>query len=246
VEQLLDAITGAPPLESFVDDQQTCHKLWRVSDRSWIRAVQDAMRDKPLLIVDGHHRYEAALQYGRERPDCEGAQRVMMTFVNLHSPALRTLAAHRTVTGVANEALQRLASSAAPLASLAALAAAWAATPPGRVRFGLALPGSLRLLDVARPEGALNLMVLHQEILHRRLQITPEAVEQQQFVRYRRGLDVAIRDVESGVAQAAFLVEPLPVAEVARLAFEGKTLPQKSTDFYPKLASGLTIYRLDD
>jgi len=246
VELLLNSITGAPPLESFLDDQQTSHSLWRVSDAAWIRAVQEAMRDKLLLIVDGHHRYEAALQYARERPACEGAQRVMMTFVNLHSPALRTLAAHRTVTGVADEAIEQLASTATPLDSAEALAAAWAATPPGRVRFGLVLPGSLRLIEVARPEGALNLTVLHEEILHRRLRITPEAVARQQFVRYRRGIDVAARDVESGVAQAAFLVEPLPVAEVARLAFEGKTLPQKSTDFYPKLASGLTIFGLDD
>jgi uncharacterized protein (DUF1015 family) len=49
--------------------------------------------------------------------------------------------------------------------------------------------------------------------------------------------------VERGEAQVAFLVEGLEVAEVARLALAGRTLPQKSTDFYPKLASGVTIYR---
>ena len=54
------------------------------------------------------------------------------------------------------------------------------------------------------------------------------------------------RQVERGEAQAAFLVEPLEVAEVARLALAGKTLPQKSTDFYPKLASGVTIYHARD
>ena len=51
---------------------------------------------------------------------------------------------------------------------------------------------------------------------------------------------------KGGLAQAAFLVEPLRVEDVARLALSGETLPQKSTDFYPKLHSGLTIYQLDE
>src|SRR4051794_32822825 len=100
VDRLLDEVIGADPLARFADHQQTTHTLWRVDDRDWIAAFQAALRDKPLVIVDGHHRYEAALQYRRERPDCAAAGRIMMTFVNQHSPGLRTLAAHRVVVGL--------------------------------------------------------------------------------------------------------------------------------------------------
>src|SRR4051794_13947278 len=100
VERLLDEAVIADPLAHFADDQQTTHTLWRVDTRDWIAALQAALRDKPLVIVDGHHRYEAALQYRREQPDFPGAGRIMTTFVNQHSPGLRTLAAHRLVSGL--------------------------------------------------------------------------------------------------------------------------------------------------
>jgi uncharacterized protein (DUF1015 family) len=146
----------------------------------------------------------------------------------MESPGLRTLAAHRIVSGLREiprlgERVDRLDFGA----------------PPGRVRFGMALAGELRQIELDRPEGALNLTVLHDRVLRGMLGI-------REFVRPCRGMDAAIALVEGGEAQAAFLVEPLEVAEVARLALAGKTLPQKSTDFYPKLASGVTIYRFGE
>jgi uncharacterized protein (DUF1015 family) len=246
VETLIDAILPEQPTERFTDDQQTLHTLWRVDNPEWIAAIQRAMADKPLIIVDGHHRYEAALRYRDEHPDCPAAGRIMMACVNLHSPGLRTLAAHRVVAGMEPFPMDALLQTSTPLGTAAALEAAWKATPPGRVRFGLALSDGLRLLEVDRPDGALNLTVLHDRILHRILGITPEAIARQRFVTYCRGIGPAIERVTGGQAQAAFLVEPLQVAEVARLAVSGATLPQKSTDFYPKLASGLTMYRFDE
>jgi uncharacterized protein (DUF1015 family) len=59
-----------------------------------------------------------------------------------------------------------------------------------------------------------------------------------------RGIEPAIERVQSGQAQVAFLVEPTTVEQTASVAFSGGVMPQKSTDFYPKLLSGLTIYRL--
>jgi uncharacterized protein (DUF1015 family) len=246
VDRLLDAASAMEPIARFADHQQTTHTLWRIEDRDWIDAIQTAMRDKPVVIVDGHHRYEAALAYRRETPDCPAAARIMMTFVNQHSPGLRTLAAHRLVAGMPAFAAAALREMATPLTGVAGLRAAWAATPPGRVGFGVALPGELWYLELAKPEGALNLAVLHQRILNDVLGVTPEAISRQQFVSYCRGIESAMAQVESGAAQGAFMVEPLRVEEVARLALSGATLPQKSTDFYPKLASGLTIYRFDD
>jgi uncharacterized protein (DUF1015 family) len=206
VERLLEG----DEIASFGDFQGTQHTLWRAHDPEAIRA---AMRDRPLVIVDGHHRYEAALRCGVEK--------IMVTCVRAESPGLRTLAAHRLV-------LDEVPPLGIPVDQVDF------AAPPGRVRFGLALPGELRQIELDRPDGALNLAVLHEQVL-RGLS-----------VRACRGMDVAIAKVERGEARAAFLVEPMDVAEVARFALAGKVLPQKSTDFYPKLASGVTIYHARD
>ena len=61
------------------------------------------MADKKLLIADGHHRYETALAFRNENPDLAGADRVMMTFVNMYSPGLKILATHRLVSGIRAE-----------------------------------------------------------------------------------------------------------------------------------------------
>ena len=64
-------------------------------------------------------------------------------------------------------------------------------------------------------------------------------------VTYERSMDDALAAVDKGEAQIAFLLNPVEVQEVADIALGGDVMPQKSTDFYPKLLSGLAIYRLD-
>jgi uncharacterized protein (DUF1015 family) len=237
VDALLEDAGAEAPLERFIDRQGTTHTLWRVDDAGWIGQVQAGMRDKALIIADGHHRYEAALMYRREQT---AARRVMMAFVNLHSSGLRSLAAHRVVSGLGACPVEALTKRARRISSVDELAGA----PNGLVRFGMVLPNGLWLLEFDCPGDALNLTVLHREVLEKLLGIGPEAIAAEQFVRYVRGVEAAIDEVRSGRAQAAFLVEPLCVEDVARLALSGELLPQKSTDFYPKLHSGLTIYRV--
>jgi uncharacterized protein (DUF1015 family) len=90
----------------------------------------------------------------------------------------------------------------------------------------------------------LDVRVLHERLL-RLLGISEEAVREAKNLRYVRGLDAALEAARSGAAQVAFLLKPVSVEEVARISFGGGVMPQKSTDFYPKLLSGLTIYKLD-
>jgi uncharacterized protein (DUF1015 family) len=88
-------------------------------------------------------------------------------------------------------------------------------------------------------------MVLHEHLLGALLGMREEAVREQKHLEYVRGLDAAYGKVRDGGADAAFLLEPTTIEQVADVAFGGGVMPQKSTDFYPKLLSGLTIYRLD-
>ena len=87
--------------------------------------------------------------------------------------------------------------------------------------------------------------ILHEQLLAKALGIGEEAVRDEKHLRYMRGLDRAVEEVRKGAAQIAFLLKPTSIQQVADTSFGGGVMPQKSTDFYPKLLSGLTIYRLE-
>jgi uncharacterized protein (DUF1015 family) len=101
-----------------------------------------------------------------------------------------------------------------------------------------------RLMQRRRSEGQLDVPVLHHDVLGGLLGISEEAVRDEKYIKYVRGIDAAAAEVEQHGADVAFLLEPTPIEEMARIAFAGGVMPQKSTDFYPKLLSGVTIYRL--
>ncbi len=90
------------------------------------------------------------------------------------------------------------------------------------------------------------MVLLHRLVLEGALGIDRQAVREEKNLRYVRELDAAVREVDSGKAQAAFLMNATPIEAVWSNALAGRALPQKSTDFYPKLLSGLTIYWLDN
>jgi uncharacterized protein (DUF1015 family) len=212
--------------------------------------VQQLMADKKLLIADGHHRYETALAFRDENPGLPGADRVMMTFVNMHSPGVRILATHRLVSGLdaAGLADRFLRAAAAgfqveEIGSLDGLKRAWDEAAD-RTIIGAAMGNRLFLLQDRQARGELDVRVLHQRLLGQALGIGEQAVRDEKHLRYIRGLDAAVQEARRGAAQIAFLLKPVSVEQVAATSFAGGVMPQKSTDFYPKLLSGLTIYRL--
>ncbi len=98
------------------------------------------------------------------------------------------------------------------------------------------------LPDVSEAQRGLDVLLLHRLILEKGLGITAEAVAAEQHVGYEREMDAALAAVDDGQAQLAFLLNPIRVQQVVEIALAGGVLPQKSTDFYPKLLSGLAIY----
>lgn len=250
IDRILDGVAQAASPIEVTDEYQAIHRLWKISDPALIARIQQLMADKRLLIADGHHRYETALAFRNQNPDLEGARKVMMTFVNLHSAGLRILATHRVVHSLSRfdaDAFLRAAGQhfqVTPSESLEALRRAWAEQRPDSIRLGVALSGGLYLLEAPRDPGQLDVSFLHQAVLDGLLGLDEADVREQRHLRYARGLDAAVQQVRSGAAAAAFLLHPVPVSEVARIAFAGGVMPQKSTDFYPKLLSGLTIYRV--
>ena len=102
------------------------------------------------------------------------------------------------------------------------------------------------LHGVSPAQRRLDVVLLHKLILERGLSITQDAVKTEKNITYEREMDTAIGEVDSGRAQICFLLNPVNVETVAEMAMGGEVLPQKSTDFFPKLMSGITMYRLRD
>ena len=91
-------------MTSLEDEYGVTHRVWKISDPAAIARIQALMADKKLLIADGHHRYETALAFRNENPGLKDAEKVMMTFVNMHSPGLEILATHRVLSGISPDA----------------------------------------------------------------------------------------------------------------------------------------------
>ncbi len=242
IDGLLEQAPGQAPLLEVADEYGAVHRVWKIGDA---RRIQELMAGKKLLIADGHHRYETALAFRNENPSLAGADRVMMTFVNMHSPGLKILATHRLVSGLNAASLPELPDfDVTEIDSVDRLRHAWEESDD-RTIIGAAIGSRLFLLEYRAARGSLDVKVLHERLLGKALGIGEEAVRDERHLRYVRGLDRAVEEVRAGSAQIAFLLKPPSVEQVAATSFAGGVMPQKSTDFYPKLLSGLTIYKLD-
>ncbi len=277
IEDLLAGPSTGQPWEQVTDEYDTRHTAWRIADPGIIAGVTAAMRDKQLVIADGHHRYETALAYrneSRAAGNADGrADYVMMTFVRTETGGLTILPTHRLVHSLADFDWTRFAAAARAIFDLEEIAATrpaseWAGlflpalreaghrrpamgvyAGPGklavlRLRADFDLDGALE--DVAPTLRRLDVVLLHRLVLERLLGITPQAVREEKNLSYFRDPSLACEDVEKGRGQIAFLLNPTPVAAVYSNALADCPMPQKSTDFYPKLLSGMTIYWLDN
>jgi uncharacterized protein (DUF1015 family) len=272
IDALLESRMEEDPDISTLDEYETLHRVWRIHDPALIRALQEKMRDKKLLIADGHHRYETALAYRAERRAESGGsdpnaphEFVMMTLIPMESRGLVILPTHRIVHGLLDfdresmlEAasqffdidridLRRETRSATTLLGQAGEkgTAFVAVTRQGPYLMRAkqdAIQHALR--EVPSLQRNLDVVQLHRIMLERVLGISEEAIRNQENVRYERDAFEAISWVRQG-ANVAFLMNPAKIEQVREIAFGGEVLPQKSTDFYPKLLSGLAIYALE-
>ena len=278
IESLL--YDGAGPAEVEVTDEYgVLHRLWKISDPAAILGLIAAMVDKKLIIADGHHRYETALNYSKEyaavspanietsagelpQPDFPEAA-VMMTFVNMDSDGLVILPTHRVVHSLKNFDPASFARAAAAFFQVEKLREGDATSyiefinrERGTAFVAVTRAGALLLLSKPEPVAAalahlperqrqLDLSCLHSIVLDRLLGLDAEKVREQTNIRYLRDAAEAVEQVRRGEADVAFLTKPVSMEQLREVAFAGDVMPQKSTDFFPKLLSGLTIYALD-
>ena len=218
------------------------------------------------------YRNEQRAKQGTPNPDAD-YEKVMMTLVNSHSKGLTILPTHRIVAGLPKFDFGALLKSLSeffdvreiPLEGSATRRASTAreqlaaAGVSGRVIGAYAGGDTFRLLalkpgaDLAKAlpnasprQRELDVVLLHDYILDKGLGITAESVRQETNTRYERETAAAILAVAEGRAQVCFLLNPVRVEQVMQMALASEVLPQKSTDFYPKMLSGVTIYRLEE
>jgi len=261
------AIAGRPPDIDVHElwEKDVRQQMWVVNDPDTIVQIVAEMAPKTgLIIADGHHRYETALNYRNEMrqlrpkaPANAGFNYCMVTLVSMDDPGLTILPTHREINNYASQTTAQILAGAAeylevtPLADLAALKAALAEARAEDRRIGF-YDGAyylLRLKDPAIMDGIvpdraaewrmLDVSILHELLIERVMGISKERVEAKENIDYHRDLDLALSQVDSGEALCVFILNPTRMAEVKACSNQGEKMPQKSTDFYPKVITGL-------
>jgi uncharacterized protein (DUF1015 family) len=254
----LEPVTHDAPFGSATDADGTTTTIWRCADATAIAAVQDALRDRELLIADGHHRYETARVYAEEVGG-EGEHRYVLMFLcSLSDPGLTVLPTHRLLTALDGKRDALRATIERDFDAHPVDAGELAPHDGDRIAFGYAEgPHRLRLTlrdptiaDRAlagKPDAyrRLDTALLEALILKGALGLTEDDIARQDGVRYAKRADDAIAAVEAGRADAAFLLRPTPVDQVRAVAEAGESMPPKSTFFHPKVPTGLLFNPLE-
>ncbi|OLC37161.1 MAG: hypothetical protein AUH81_06755 [Candidatus Rokubacteria bacterium 13_1_40CM_4_69_5] len=241
---LLEALTPTgEPIAEARDLQGQLHRVWRITDGATIAGVQALMAPKSVIIADGHHRYETAVEYARRRP---GARHTI--FPN-----------HRLVHHVDGFTLEGLGKAACAWFDVGPLDDPLRFRPTNRtvgvvagrqaMVFGLREDAFERLpwpRGTSRAWRRLAVSILHEGLLKPFLDVTDEKLDAKTHVDYTADQAEAVGLARAGRCQAAFLIAPTTAEELRAVVDGGERLPQKSTHFYPKLLDGLVFHRYEE
>ena len=266
LDRVMDAAIGVAPSVETRDKDGVGHALWVLSEPEAIGIVVDFMRDLQVAIADGHHRYETSLAYrdevreklGYTGDDCRElpSDCTLMTLMNVHQPDMTIFPTHRVIGGVPAELLASLderlgesfdvaKSSASTLIEDMAKRRAIGMYRKGDARVLTPKQGAASRIAGSKASRELELNILHSLILEPILGIDAEKLRNQTHIVYTRDPCEAVRLVDSGERQLAFLLNHIDVKSVLDIASAGERMPQKATYFYPKLLSGLVLRKME-
>ena len=252
IEQHMNSFTDERPPE--VDCEKrfgSTHRLWCLDDAELNNEIQNLFSSKPLLIADGHHRYETALTFRDEmvHTGLQGYEYMMVNLVRMESPGLAVLAIHRLLDNLSSDSIahaitklpevfdiHELDTQATLIAQLAALRgkspAAGLYTAADNYRL---------LIPRSTIPGQLDVTLVQETLIKEMFQIETLA----DHISYTAYANDAIAHVQGGTGRVALLMNPTPVEQVLEVAMAGAIMPQKSTYFYPKMATGLVLNLLN-
>lgn len=244
------------PIAEARDLKGELHRLWRVTDEATVARARELMVARPVIIADGHHRYETAVAYAERR---RNVSQKLMAFFALEAPGLTILPNHRLVHDVHGFDFDDFVQMAARWFDVSPL------VEPETVRLenrtiGVVSGSEAALLrlraraheDITWPAGTspawrgLAVSILHEGLLRPLLGISDAKLDAKTHVDYTADRAEAIQLARDGKYQAAFLIAATTAEELQAVVRGGELLPQKSTHFYPKLLDGLVFYRLGE
>jgi uncharacterized protein (DUF1015 family) len=255
---LIEPHTASTPWGEVTDGDGTVHRVWRIADPAVCEALAAELAEAELLIADGHHRYETARAYA-DAIGGDGPHRyTLMCLVSLEDPGLTVFGTHRLLRGLDASAQERLAEGIREHFDLDEIAKD-ALDPAGTTGTGVFgyidshsdRPFRLRLKDQGALEDtlpaasdayrSLDAAILEELILKRSLGMTDQDIAARRGLGYASETANALRTLEAGDYQAAFLLRPTPIEQVRAVAAAGETMPPKSTYFFPKLLTGIVF-----
>ena len=271
IAQLAAKAAGNIPIATAPLFEGERHELFTIADSSEMKRLEVAFAEMPLYIADGHHRYESALAYQREKralnpgsPDAP-FNFVLMTLVDMDDPELLILPPHRLLRSLNQDTLASFESGLSTHFDIEVVAESspevWQniealQNEPGRMRLILVGPGDIIRILTARDFNAikrimpcyhtdtykrLDVSLINHIILEELLGLKPDDEEAVAF-NYDRAETVKM--VFSGAYQMAFIVKPVHPDVIKDIADDQDRMPRKSTYFYPKLPSGLLLNRV--
>lgn len=265
----LDVLSEGKPENELTDKDGVTHRLWIVTDKEQINEICQDFADKKLYIADGHHRYETALNYRNychENKIGDGGENyVMMMLVDMEHPGLVVLPTHRLVRDLADFNAEKLINECKEYFDIeeydhinTAEEKLKALYDEGKKAFAFYSGGNSYTLLVLKDNNItaqllpnkskatqqLDVTVLHTLVLEKIFGIDAENMAKQINLTYVKQFEEAIKAVNDGTAQCAFILNPTRVTEIRDVAAAGEKMPQKSTYFYPKLITGLVMNQL--
>jgi uncharacterized protein (DUF1015 family) len=265
INQIMDkSISGRAPEIEVTDEYGVMHRLWAIADPEATRDIQNAMRPQKLFIADGHHRFETSVNFFKECEQqhwqpagVESFDKRMVACFN-STDGVTILPTHRLVRDLPSFDARSFLRAAEEHFTVETVPSALGLWEKMKVEqdnpvFGFYPAGLkqfyfLRLIGKVR-EGMddlhrLDVSILHSLLLERCLGIDANKLAAQAHVDYERERESCIRLIEEGRYQAAFFQNPPTAEQMQRIASLGERMPQKSTDFYPKLLTGLIFMRM--
>ena len=265
MEKLLSSLQKATPSFEARDPEGVTHEVWKIEAEPLQKTIREVLSSKKILIADGHHRFETAQEYRRQRRGHGGGGEmpfdfVMMALVADEDQGLVVLPTHRVVRSLGNQAPAEFLRKLKENFEFSAvkeeeLISRLSKAPPEKIVFGASLGPAenflltLKSLDTLRsvlPSGKppvwfrVEANLLGHFVFDGLWGLSSK--EREGLVEYTRSVEEALRKVHEGKAAAAFFLRPTRVDTIRELADTGERMPQKTTYFYPKLASGLFFY----
>ncbi len=273
VQQKLDEHCLSLTALQAVDHLGVKHRMWVVKDPAVINAVREGMRDKPIFIADGHHRYETALNYRRElkasgqlTDDNAAPNFVLMMCVGMQDPGLQVLPTHRLVTGVGDITMPQLQEALKSHCEIQVLGTgdkaaqeAWehVEMDGGQNVFGFGTAADqtwcfvrakdTSLMATLAADHSADWQSLGVSLLHKLVldHLIKQAVPTANpACTYVHRLDEVTAAIRKKECQLGCLVAPATIQHVENIASNRETMPPKSTYFYPKLLTGMVFHAL--